>query len=283
MRPLHRPERVPVNEVFMMFGIESWKSMLTPWILPPVPFFVLALVGARLMARRRGLGWSLLLLGLGALWAGSTTAVGEGLMRLLLDPPPVLAAADIAELKRPTGGSPKTTIVVLGGGRELLAPEYGMSNLKRYSMERLRYGVWLARETGLPIGVSGGAGHGAGSGPSEAEIAARIAEREFSRRLQWTEGDSRDTNENALNTIRLLEPMGYRRIVLVTHGFHMRRAVRAFERAASQAGLALTVVPAPMAMIPFTGAPNTGWLPSAEGLESTRLAIREWLGWVMGA
>jgi hypothetical protein len=68
-----------------------------------------------------------------------------------------LSSEQIAELKK----SPRTAIVVLGGGRRLLAPEYGVATLTPRSIERLRYGVWLARETGLPLAFSGGVGHGA--------------------------------------------------------------------------------------------------------------------------
>lgn len=272
-----------MNDLFLMLGIETWKPVLTSMVMPPLPFLLLVLLGARLMFRRRILAWTLVLLGVVGVWAGSTTAVGVGLMRLLLDPPRVLSAGDIADLKRAPAGGPKTTIVVLGGGRETLAPEFGVSNLKRYSMERLRFGIWLSRESGLPIGMSGGAGHGTNEGPSEAEIGQRIAEREFGRKLQWTETGSRDTNENAINTVRLLKPLGYTRIVLVTHGFHMRRAVAAFERAAARDGQALVVLPAPMGMAVFSGPTDTGWLPSAEGFEYTRLALREWLGRAMGA
>jgi uncharacterized SAM-binding protein YcdF (DUF218 family) len=272
-----------MNDLFVMFGIEAWKPTLSGLVMPPLPFLLLTLVGARLMFRNRLLAWGLVLLGVGGVWATSTTAVGVGLMRLVLDPPPVLAPADLAELKRPSAGTPKTTIVVLGGGRELLAPEFGVSNLKQFSMERLRYAVWLARETGLPMGFSGGMGRGAEAGPSEAEIAQRIADREFGRRMQWTETTSRDTNENAINTLRILKELGYERIVLVTHGFHMQRAVANFERAAARAGQPLIILPAPMGMSVFAGPPDTGWMPGAEGLQYTRIVLHEWLGRLMGA
>jgi uncharacterized SAM-binding protein YcdF (DUF218 family) len=272
-----------MNDLFMMFGIESWKPVLSGLLMPPLPFLVLTIVGARLMFRQRLLAWALVLLGVGGAWASCTTAVGVGLMRVVLDPPPVLGPADLAALKKPPAGTPKTTIVVLGGGRELLAPEFGVSNLKRFSMERLRYGVWLGRETGLPIGFAGGHGHGAEVGPSEAEIAQRIAEREFGRRLQWIETTSRDTNQNAIHSLRLLKEFGYERIVLVTHGFHMQRAVANFERAANRAGQPLTILPAPMGMSDFAGPPDTGWLPGSEGLAATRIVLHEWLGRLMGA
>jgi uncharacterized SAM-binding protein YcdF (DUF218 family) len=272
-----------MNDLFVMFGIESWKPTLSGLLMPPLPFLVLTIIGARLMFRRRLLAWALVLLGVGGVWASCTTAVGAGLMRLVLDPPRVLAPADIAELRKPPAGTPKTTIVVLGGGRELLAPEFGVSNLKQFSMERLRYAIWLGRETGLPIGFAGGMGRGAQDGPSEAEIAQRIAEREFGRRVQWIETTSRDTNENAINSLRLLKELGYERIVLVTHGFHMQRAVANFTRAAARAGQPLAVVPAPMGMSLFVGPPDTGWLPGAEGLAYTRIVLHEWLGRLLGA
>ena len=277
------PYASAVNDLFVMFGVESWKPALTALVMPPLPFLLLVLVGARLMFRRRLLAWAMVLLGVAGIWASTTTAVGVGLLHLLVEPPRVLSPGDIGDLKQLSGGLPKTTIVVLGGGRETLAPEFGVSNLKRYSMERLRFGIWLGRETGLPVGMSGGVGHGAKEGPSEAEIGQRIAEREFGRKLQWVETTSRDTNENAINTLRLLKPLGYTRIVLVTHGFHMRRAKAAFERAAAREDMPLVVRAAPMGMAVFSAPADAGWLPSTDGFEYTRLALREWLGRLMGA
>ncbi len=266
-----------MNEIFLTLGIESWKPLLSTLLLPPLPFLVLVLVGARLMFRRRLLAWLLVLLGVAGVWLSTTEAVGLGLTQWLLRPPPALSQAEIADLKR----APKTAIVVLGAGRRLLAPEYGISSLKLHTVERLRYGIWLSRETGLPLAYSGGVGHGAPAGPSEAEIAARVAEREFGRPLRWQEGESRDTRENALKTVALLLPQGIEQIVLVTDGNHMRRALGNFERAA--AGARLRLVAAPM------GLPSGGrlrlrdWLPSTDGFEDTCIALHEWLGILAGA
>lgn len=270
-----------MNELFTMLGIEHWKGGLTALVLPPVPFLLLILIGARQMARRRGLAWSLLLLGVVGIWASCSTVVGVALTRGLLRPPPVLGAADIAELRR--SASPGTTIVVLGAGRELLVPEYGVSGLKRYTLERLRYGLWLSRETGISMGYSGGVGHGAVDGPSEAEVAQRVVEREYGRRLSWTESESRDTNENAIFTVAKLRAAGVQRIVVVTHGFHMQRAIAAFERALQRPGPPVTLLAAPMGMAVLLSGNDTGWLPSSEGFELNRLAWREWLGRLMGA
>ncbi|MDP3083975.1 MAG: YdcF family protein [Rubrivivax sp.] len=270
-----------MNEIFSMLGVEHWKGTLTALILPPVPFLLLILAGARVLALRRGLGWSLLLLGVAGIWASSTTAVGSALTRHLLAPPPALSASDITELRR--SASARTAIVVLGAGRELLAPEYGVASLKHYTLERLRYGLWLSRETGLSLGFSGGIGHGAKPGPSEAEVAQRIVEREYGRKLAWIEAESRDTVENAQRSVALLRAAGVQRVVVVTHGFHMPRALAAFERAARRDGPPIAVLTAPMGMASLVGPTDTDWLPSGEGFESTRMALREWLGRLMGA
>jgi uncharacterized SAM-binding protein YcdF (DUF218 family) len=268
-----------LNDLLLTLGIENWKPTLAALLLPPVPFILLVLVGARLMFRRRLTAWSLVLLGSAGLWLSCTIGAGTALTQWLLQPPRALTASEVGDLKK----SPKTAIVVLGAGRLLLAPEYGVSSLKPMTIERLRYGAWLARETGLPLAYSGGVGHGAPAGPSEAEIAARVAEREFNRPLRWQEGSSRDTRENAIQTLALLQPQGIERIVLVTHGFHMARALRNFERASAKPGTAqIRVQPAPMGL--QTGRLQAiDWLPSLEGFQQTRLALHEWVGLLTGA
>ena len=41
-----------MNDLFLYFGIESWKPAVAVLLLPPVPFIVLVLLGARVLARR---------------------------------------------------------------------------------------------------------------------------------------------------------------------------------------------------------------------------------------
>jgi len=268
-----------VNELFLTLGLASWKPLLAALLFPPVPFLVLVLVGARLMLRRRGLAWLLVLLGVAGIWLGSTGAVGSGLTRWLLKPPPALTGEQISELKR----APRTAIVVLGGGRRPDAPEYGAAMLKTAGLERLRYGLWLSRQTGLPVAFSGGLAPGSEPGATEAEIAARIAEREFGRPLRWTETESRDTRENALKTVALLAPQGVEQIVLVTHGYHMRRSLRNFDRALAASGIRMRVAAAPMGVPGPFELDLMDFLPSAGGFEQTRLALHEFVGLLAGA
>jgi uncharacterized SAM-binding protein YcdF (DUF218 family) len=266
-----------MQELFLTLGLEGWKPLVSTLVLPPVPFLVLVLAGARLMFSRRLLGWLLLLTGVAGLWFSATPAAAHAMLHGVLRPPPALAPADIAELKR----APRTAIVVLGGGRQRLAPEYGTASLKPRGIERLRYGLWLARETGLPVAFSGGIGHGDEPGPTEAELAAGIAARDFGRPLRWLETRSRDTHENARYTVALLREQGIERIVLVTHADHMPRSLRNFQRAAQDTGV--QVLPAPM------GAPPDGryraydFMPSARGFELTWVCLHEWVGLLAGA
>ncbi|MBN8510664.1 MAG: YdcF family protein, partial [Burkholderiales bacterium] len=166
---------------------------------------------------------------------------------------------------------------------EAFAPEYGDANLGVDSTARLRYGLWLARETGLPVAFSGGVGHAAVDGPAEAEIAARIAARDFGRPLRWAESGSRDTRENAEHSVALLRRSGVNRIVLVTHGWHMARSAQAFEQAALRQGVGLAIVPAPMGLGEGDLRGVLHWLPSLAGYRLTTVVLREWLGRLAGA
>jgi len=268
-----------VNELLLTLGLEGLKPLLRSLVMPPVPFLLLTLAGARLMSRRRLLAWLMVVLGSLGIWLSCTTAAGHLLNQLLLQPPQALTTGDIAELRR----APKTAVVVLGGGRRALAPEYGISTLKASSVERLRFGIWLSRATALPLAYSGGIGHGAPDGHTEAEIAARITEREFGHKLRWQEGRSRDTRENALFTVALLQAQGIEHIVLVSHDYHMQRSLRNFTRAVAAGGSALKLTAAPVGV--RAGGPLTtvDWLPTAEGFEHTRSVLHEWLGLLAGA
>jgi uncharacterized SAM-binding protein YcdF (DUF218 family) len=268
-----------VNDLFLTLGLEAWKPVLAALLFPPVPFIVLALVGARMMSRRIVVAWLVLLLALAGIWLSCTGAVAGALTRWLLKPPPPLTTTQIAELRR----APRTAIVVLGGGRRAYAPEYGVATLKATGLERLRYGLWLSRQTDLPVAFSGGLAPGSIPGATEAEIAARIAEREFGRPLRWTEAGSRDTRENAIKTVALLAPQGIGHIVVVTDGYHMRRALRNFDRALAAAGVNMVVTAAPMAADSRADMTVLDWLPSAGAFEQMRATLHEGLGLLAGA
>ena len=272
-----------MNDLFLMLGIESWKPLLSSLLLPPVPLLVLTLVGARMILWRRGWGWLLVSIATAGLWLGACSAAGEWLQRSLLAPPPVLSVERIAVLREAMAARSAVAVVVLGGGRESIAPEYGVASLSPLALERLRYGIWLGRQTGAPLMFSGGLGHAAQAGASEADVAAGIATREFGRSLRWVETRSRDTRENAQFAVATLREHALEQVVVVTHGWHMPRALRAFQEASARAGAPWQLVAAPMGMATRTEHPTLRWLPSSEGFLLVRAVLREKIGWWMGA
>ena len=272
-----------MNDLFLMLGIESWKPVLSSLLLPPVPWLLLVLLGAALMSRRRGWGWLLVLTASAGIWLSACSAVGEWMQRALLSPPLPLAAERIALLRRELAANASVAVVVLGGGREANAPEYGVASLGAPSLERLRYCIWLGRQTGAPLMFSGGLGHAAQPGASEAEVAAQIATREFGRALRWVEDRSRDTRENAQYAVTVLREHKIEHVVVVTHGWHMPRALRAFQDASARAGASWQVVPAPMGLAQRIERPTLRWVPSSEGFMLVRAVVRERIGLWLGA
>jgi len=270
-----------MNQIFLALGIETWKPAVVAVLIPPVPWLVLIVIAAWLLWRRRRGGWPLMVFGLLATWFSCTVFMAEHLQRWLLHPPEALSGEQLAQL-RGWARDRDTTIVVLGGGRAP-SPEFRRTSLSAISIERLRYGVWLSRQSGLPLAFAGGLGPGF-DGPTEAELATAMAAEEFRHPLAWTEGESRDTRENAARTLPLLRGKGIRRIVLVTHQPHLPRAMRNFQLASAAAGITLEVLPAPVGSRRWGDPWDWGdFVPSNPGWFKTRYAVREWLGLMAGA
>ena len=71
-----------------------------------------------------------------------------------------------------------------------------------------------------------------------------------------------------------LSPLGVHRILLVTSAWHMRRAARDFERQG------FTVIPAPADFRSLDSGTGIGrWLPGAEALALSQVALKEYLGY----
>jgi uncharacterized SAM-binding protein YcdF (DUF218 family) len=277
-RTRRHPKQTHLNSLLIFFGIESWKPVLTALLLPPVPLLVMMLIGARLILPRRGLGWFVILTSVALMWLSACTGTARALSRFVLHPPAALSVDRIKELK--SQAKSPIAIMVLGGGLEPYAPEYGVSSLQHHSLERLRYGLWLGRETGLPVGFSGGVGWSQPEGMPEARVAAQIAASEFGRPLKWIEESSRDTRENAGRSVALLKKSGIKHIVLVTSGWHMPRARAAFEAAAAGE---LRIEAAPMGLAQNVEMPALSWIPTGDGASDVRAILRELLGRVAGA
>jgi uncharacterized SAM-binding protein YcdF (DUF218 family) len=233
-------------------------------LLPPVNIALLLLLA--LWWRKRACGWATasLVAGGGLLVALSMPLVADVLCRQVEVYPPLSEAA----LADTEAGA----IVVLAGGWRR-APEYTGPTVNSFSLERLTHGVWLHRRTGLPLAVTGGRVRGSES-VSEAGLMAGVLADGFGVEPHWVETRSRNTAENARFSAPMLKESGIEHILLVTHAFHMARAVPLFEAQ----GIAVT--PAPMA---FYASPEFRYhggmlVPSAKALWRSYLALHELLG-----
>ena len=233
------------------------KKIAAALVLPPAGLVLLALAGLWLSRRHPRTGRSIAFLALVALFALSLPPVADALIGTL-EPPPMTDA----DLKR------ADAIVILGAGTYHDAPEYGGDSLRGAALARLRYGAVLQRRSKLPILVTGGSPFG---GRPEGELMKEALERDFQASVQWVESASRDTAENARFSAPMLKSGNASRIVLVSHAWHLRRAMPLFRAQGLEvipAG-ASYATPAPSALAPF--------LPSAVALEASSRALLEWL------
>jgi uncharacterized SAM-binding protein YcdF (DUF218 family) len=117
-------------------------------------------------------------------------------------------------------------IVILSADYREFAPEFGRETVGRLSLERLRYGALLHRQTGLPILIAGG--RLANSRYSLAEVMRKTLVEEFAVPVRWVEDQSLSTLGHAREVPRILAADGIKKFLLVTHSWHMRRAMKVF-------------------------------------------------------
>lgn len=237
------------------------KKILSVLLLPPLMPLLWVAAGLLLLRRQRRLGLVLA-------WGGLLLALALSLppvVNLLTSPLeniPVLQAEDLSKVQ---------AIVILGAGQRRHMPEYGAATPNRLALERLRYGARLARASGLPLLVSGGAPEG---DIAEASLMAAVLREDFGITPRWLEARSLDTADNARYTATLLKPHKIQRIALVTHAAHMRRAVAEFQLQGFE------VFPAPTGFLSDSrlGEDFSDFMPGATASYSGWYALHEWVG-----
>jgi uncharacterized SAM-binding protein YcdF (DUF218 family) len=238
---------------------------LSRLLMPPGLLIVLMLLAFLGLLGRRRLGGMLLLALCLALTATlSLPVVGKQLIRQV----EVRAPLSLHTLDRSAGA-----IVVLGGGLYSNAPEFqGQDVADGVVLERLRYGVFLQRRTGLPLLVTGGSVYGKET-PESLAMAASLRD-DFHVEPKWVETRSRTTRENARYSQEILARAGISKIYLVTHARHMRRALREFQNTG------LRVIAAPTRFTTTSGEDRTflNYVPSMGGLSMSSGALYEILG-----
>lgn len=245
---------MPIEALFLL------KKIISALILPPTSLVLLAFLGLWLSREHPKTGRTLATLSLATVLILSLPVTGNALLQSLETEPPI-RAAQLNEVQ---------AIVILGGGKNHEAPEFGNEDtVNRWTLQRLRYGAYLQEQTGKPILVTGGGLFGE---RPEADAMEETLQRDFHAKTIWVEDQSKDTAENAAFSATILKEHGVQRIALISQAWHLPRAIKLFE----QQGL--TVYPAPTGYTHEDNEPTIRWLPKASALDKSAIALKEYLG-----
>jgi uncharacterized SAM-binding protein YcdF (DUF218 family) len=244
------------------------RAILKMVLLPPGSLLVLLVIGW--IFARHFFGRLLILIAILAFYALSTP-VGLDLLARQLETEPALTPTQLQT-------SRADAILVFLAGVRRHNPELGGADaLGSLSLERVDYALSLHRKTGLPIILSGGGAEGDES--SVAQLAGEWLRRQAGVTPLAVESHSRDTRENAKASAEKLQALGVERVLLVTHAFHMPRAMLSARDAFIDA------VPAPFAfehVPPDLQQPGEfgDWLPHPGVLGRSYLMLHEVTGLV---
>ncbi|WP_338663925.1 YdcF family protein [Pararoseomonas sp. SCSIO 73927] len=241
-----------------MEGAIPLRQVLTSLGLPPLGLAIACVAGGLLAWR-------------GSRMAGLGTALAASLLLLLATP--AVSALLMASLEReiaapaPALRAAPAAIIVLGA--EVTHTRHG-AEVGPLTLERLRAGAALQRRTGLPLLVTGGVL--SPGDPALATLMARSLADDFGTPARWVEPRAGDTRDNAVFSAAMLRAEGIGAAFVVSHAWHLPRALEAFGRAGLE-----TVPEAPdLAAAPRFDLPH--WLPRVDRLVESWFALREWAG-----
>ncbi|MDH1631275.1 YdcF family protein [Pseudomonas mosselii] len=242
------------------------RFFIKQWLMPPGILFLLLMAAWWWRRRRPRLAAVCFALGLGGLWLMSLPVVVQQGARALETEPALMIDA------WSTLASRADAIVILGAGRDRGDPAWESADQPSYAaFERIRYAAQLAKASGLPVLTSGGLHYG--TPPSEAQLMADRLQADFGVKVKWKEEASRTTWENAEFSAKVLQPLGIRRVVVVTQAWHMQRSRWSFERAGFE------VVPAPVGFLGRDHArPFAGLLPESRAMWQGGQLLNEAVG-----
>lgn len=235
----------------------SLPALPTLLLLPPLNCLVAACAGACLPPGR-----------------GRRLLLGGGLAGLILTSLPAFSHAALRSLESglptaaPNTADAPQAIIILSGDQQDFADQGEVPGM--LTLERERAGAALARATGLPVLVTGGSAH-PWSPTLASQMAASLAH-DFALRVRWQEPRAQDTWQNAQFSAAMLRADGISRVYVVTHAWHMRRALMAFRSAG------LTATPSVVGLDAPTRIRLASFLPEARAWLESYYAAHEWVG-----
>lgn len=237
------------------------QEFIKAWLIPPALNGVLLIIGLLVLRWHKKVGRFLVMLSMVSLLLLSTDYIASEL-ELSNQRYGVLNISELPD-------NQLLTIVVAGSSHNEIAREYGYSTPTAAALTRLHYASYLHRKTGYPVILTGGEMN---RNQIHADVLARSFTDEFKTEAKWLETKSRSTAENAQYSAEILFPLGRHTIVLITHSYHMHRAVRSF----SQAGF--NVIPAPTINAGKLNIANwRHWVPNTSGLQRSANVLYEYL------
>lgn len=257
----------------MQSGTLIFLYKIATWLVLPFSLAGLALLAVLLTGRVRGWGRIAVALAFLALWGGGCRWTSENLVWSL------------ERFSRPPApGVGADAIVVLGGCMQQALPPRRAVEISDAG-DRVLEAARLWREGRAPrLVVTGGPWDASQHPYSEASAMAELLEfLGVPAEVILQESRSRTTRENALEVKGVLEPLGVRRILLVTSALHMARAVALFRAQGFE------VIPAPTDFVVAEIGRRSfqlevlTLLPNVDSLSLTTRALHEWMGIAVAA
>lgn len=243
------------------------------FLLSPLTAVFMLWLAAGICARlrRRRLSLTFAAIGVTLLWVASLPVVAQALAPTLEDKYPALSAS----------ASPSAdAIVVLGGALS------GANPPKRptFSLGPAAGRVWFAAELYRAgkarwVVIAGGNQPGQDGEQVEAEaIAEMLGVLGVPRDAIRMDRLSRNTRENAANSLPLVQALGAKRVLLVTSATHMPRAIRTFEKTWSGSGVQVIAATTDVEAIAPKSFRLRMWFPDASTLAVVTKLFREYAG-----
>jgi uncharacterized SAM-binding protein YcdF (DUF218 family) len=238
----------------------SWLAYSS--LIPPNLFIFLTVLGVLLAWRRARLG---------------LVVATFGAVLLYLTSMPIVADSLIWSVEALAGAIPNApsdmhpgAIVVLSGdyrhGKALGEPD----TVGRLTLERVAGAASEQRRTGLPILVSGGRPDDAND--SLAGMMSAVLQNDFHVPIRWRENRSANTYQNAAFSAEMLRRAGVPSAFLVTHPWHMARALWSFR------AVGYPVVPAALHTGKATTLSVSSFFPQVTALLGSYYALHELFG-----
>ena len=238
----------------------SWFSYSS--LIPPSLFILVTTIGVLVAWRWTRFGLRVATVGVVFLYLLSAPVVAD---YLIWSVEQLAGAIPILPSEAPPGA-----IVVLSGDYRKSAIPGEPDGVGPITLERLAEAARQERNLGLPVLVSGGQ-VGDADAPL-AELMSAALHDDFGVPVRWREDGSANTYENAAFSAEMLRRAGVPSALLVTHPWHMARALWSFR------AVGYPVIPASRHGRELSLLSASSFFPQVPALLSSYYALHEFIG-----